>query len=127
MSGRERLEGYLRENGVSFEVEEHPTSYTAQEIAASEHVLGRMFAKVVMATGNGDLMMLVLPAPSVVDVGKVSEVLGKQVRLASESEFATAFSDCEPGAMPPFTNPTGPPSRKLVKSALRSQLLSRPP
>ena len=104
MNGRERLESYLRENGVSFEVEEHPTAYTAQKIAASEHVPGRMFAKVVMATTNGDLMMLVLPAPSVVDLAKASEVVGGQVRLASESEFATAFSDCEAGAMPPFGN-----------------------
>jgi Ala-tRNA(Pro) deacylase len=104
MSGRERLESYLRENGVSFEVEEHPTAYTAQKIAATEHVPGRMFAKVVMAITNGDLVMLVLPAPSVVDVGKVAEVLGEDVRLASESEFATTFADCEPGAMPPFGN-----------------------
>jgi hypothetical protein len=30
MSGRERLESYLRENGVSFEVGEHLTAYTAR-------------------------------------------------------------------------------------------------
>ena len=40
-----------------------------------------------------------------VDLAKASEVVGEQVRLASESEFATAFSDCEAGAMPPFGNP----------------------
>ena len=104
MNGREMLGSYLLENGVPFEVEEHPTAYTAQKIAAAEHVPGRMFAKVVMATTDGDLMMLVLPAPLVVDVARVSEVIGEQVRLASESEFAAAFSDCEPGAMPPFGN-----------------------
>jgi len=38
----------------------------------------------------------------VVDVAKVSEVLGKQARLASEGELASAFPDCEAGAMPPF-------------------------
>ena len=49
--------------------------------------------------------MLVLPASSVVDVAKVSEVLGgRQVRMASEPEFASAFPDCEAGAMPPFGN-----------------------
>jgi Ala-tRNA(Pro) deacylase len=104
MDGRERLENHLRENGVAFEVQEHPTAYTAQKIAASEHVPGRMFAKVVMAATNGDLIMLVLAAPSVVDVAKVSEVLGTQARMASEKEFAPAFPDCEPGAMPPFGN-----------------------
>ena len=104
MDGRERLESYLRENGVAFEIQEHPTAYTAQKVAASEHVSGRMFAKVVMASAEGDLIMLVLPASSVVDVSKVSEVVGKQCQLASEREFASAFADCEPGAMPPFGN-----------------------
>ena len=104
MDGRDRLENHLRENGVVFEVQEHPTAHTAQKIAASEHVPGRMFAKVVMAITEGDLIMLVLAASSVVDVAKVSEVLGKQARLASEGEFASAFPDCEAGAMPPFGN-----------------------
>ena len=102
MGGRDRLEHHLRENGVVFGVQEHPTAFTAQKIAASEHVPGRMFAKVVMAITEGDLIMLVLAASSVVDVAKVSEVLGKQARLASEGEFASAFPDCEAGAMPPF-------------------------
>jgi len=49
-------------------------------------------------------VILVLPAPSVVDVDKVAEVVGEDVRLASESEFAATFADCEAGAMPPFGN-----------------------
>ena len=102
MDGRDRLENHLREHGVVFGVQEHPTAYTAQKIAASEHVPGRMFAKVVMAITEGDLIMLVLTASSMVDVAKVAEVLGKQARLASEGELASAFPDCEAGAMPPF-------------------------
>jgi len=104
LDGMDRLENYLRENGVVFGVQEHPTAYTAQTIAAFEHVPGRMFAKVVMASTDGDLIMLVLAASSVVDVAKVSEVLGEKTRLASEGEFAPAFPDCEAGAMPPFGN-----------------------
>jgi len=104
MDGRDRLENHLRENGVVFGVQQHPTAYTAQTIAASEHVPGRMFAKVVMASTDGDLIMLVLAASSVVDVAKVSEVLGQKTRLAPEGEFAPAFPDCEAGAMPPFGN-----------------------
>ncbi len=109
MSGRDRLESHLRDNDVAFEVQEHPQAYTAQKIAASEHVSGRMFAKVVMATANGDLIMLVLPAPSPVDLAKVSDLVGKAARLASESEFASSFPDCEAGAMPPFGNLYGVP------------------
>jgi len=45
---RERLESYLRENGVAFRVDWHPLAYTAQEVAAAEHVSGYLVAKPVM-------------------------------------------------------------------------------
>lgn len=105
MDCKERLEEYLRDNGVPFEVQEHRPAFTAQRVAATEHVPGRMFAKVVMAEEDGELVMLVLPANSVVDTRKASVAVGGQeVRLASEREFAPRFPDCEAGAMPPFGN-----------------------
>ena len=110
MDCRARLESLFRERGVSFEVQEHPTAFAAQTVAASEHVPGRTFAKVVMALADGELVMLVLPAPSMVDVSKLGAVFGgKQIRLASEEDFAGAFPDCEPGAMPPFGKEYGVP------------------
>ena len=103
MRHKERLETYLRENRVEFQVQPHPPAYTAQEVAATEHVPGRMFAKVVMAMVNGNLTMLVLQAPDAVDLQKVANALGaNEVRLAAEDEFAPRFPDCEVGAMPPF-------------------------
>ena len=102
---KERLENHLRENGVSFEVQHHPRVITAQEVAATEHVPGKMLAKVVMVLADGRMIMLALPAPYEVDLQKVGEVLGaREVRLAEEEEFADAFPDCEVGAMPPFGN-----------------------
>ena len=53
MDCRDKLESYFREQGVAFEVKEHPTAYTAQRIAATEHVPGRAFAKVVIARSDG--------------------------------------------------------------------------
>jgi Ala-tRNA(Pro) deacylase len=67
MGCRERLERYLRENGAPFEVQDHRMAYTAQQIAAAEHVPGRMLAKVVMVLADGEMAMLVLSAPSLVD------------------------------------------------------------
>jgi len=105
MDCKERLEEYLRDNGVPFEVQEHRPAFTAQRVAAAEHVPGRMFAKVVMAEKDGDLVMLVLPATAVVDTRKASTVVGgNPVRLTAEREFAPRFPDCEAGAMPPFGN-----------------------
>jgi Ala-tRNA(Pro) deacylase len=103
MGCKEDVEAYLRENKVPFEVQHHAVAYTAQEVAAAEHVPGRMLAKVVMLLGDGKLSMFVLPAPARVDLEKAASVLGaKDVRLAHEDEFADRFAGCEVGAMPPF-------------------------
>ncbi|MDQ7858214.1 MAG: YbaK/EbsC family protein [Armatimonadota bacterium] len=110
MQGRERLEAYLREHGVRYEVTPHAEAYTAQEVAAAEHVSGRQFAKVVIAEVDGTTVMLVLPAALRVDLLRVRAALGaRSARLAREEEFAPRFPDCEPGAMPPFGHLYGVP------------------
>ena len=105
MKGKENLEKYLRTNKVPFQVQHHPLAYTAQEIAASEHLPGKMLAKVVMVMADGELVMLAVPAPEIINMNDVAAALGaKEIRLAHEDEFVGAFPDCEVGAMPPFGN-----------------------
>jgi Ala-tRNA(Pro) deacylase len=107
---RDRLENYLRENQVRFEEHHHPRAVSAQEVAASEHVPGRMLAKTVMVLADGEMVMLALPAPYQVDLEKAAAALGvDEVRLAEEEEFEDSFPDCEVGAMPPFGNLYGVP------------------
>ena len=38
----------LSEHGVAFETYSHPAAYTAQEVAAEEHVSGYVMAKAVL-------------------------------------------------------------------------------
>lgn len=110
MECRDRLENYLRENQVRFEEQHHPRAVSAQEVAASEHVPGRMLAKTVMVLADGEMVMLALPAPYQVDLEKAAAALGvDEVRLAEEEEFEDSFPDCEVGAMPPFGNLYGVP------------------
>ena len=110
MSCKDRLESFLRRNHVSYQVQHHPLAYTAQEVAASEHVPGKKLAKVVVATTDGSLYLLALPATHRVDLTEVERVVGRApVRLAREEEFAAALPDCEVGAMPPFGNLYGLP------------------
>ena len=103
MSCKETLEKYLGDQGVAFQIQHHPLAYTAQEVAASEHISGNMLVKVVMAFADDRLLMLALPASFRVDLDKAAGALGaKAVRLASEEEFGGALPDCEVGAIPPF-------------------------
>jgi len=107
MNGKDRLESFLRSNKISFQVHHHPEAFTAQEIAAVEHVPGRELAKVVVVSDGDRLAMAVVPAPKQVDLGKAAAALGApEVRLASEDEFSTQFPDCDTGAMPPMGNGT---------------------
>ena len=53
MNCKQRLEEYLRENEVPYQAQHHPRAITAQEVAATEHVPGRMFAKTVMVSTDG--------------------------------------------------------------------------
>lgn len=110
MDCQERMEAYLRENGVPFEVKRHSTAYTMPEVAAALHEPGKHVAKVVMVKAEDQMAMLVVPSPYRLNMDQVRELLGvKKARLAQEHEFSGLFPDCAPGAMPPFGNLYGLP------------------
>ena len=96
---------YLSGEGVSYVADEHPPAYTAQEVAASEHVSGDMTAKPVILYDGDEYVMCVLPASYRLNFGKASKALQAiDLRLASEEEMGEIFDDCELGAEPPFGN-----------------------
>jgi Ala-tRNA(Pro) deacylase len=110
---------FLEEEHCSFAVMEHPTTYTAQEMAHELHVPGREVAKTVLLRANGDydFVVAVLPAHKRVDLQRVSELLGgSEVELASEADIAAHCPDCEPGALPPFGSRYG--MRTIVDESL---------
>jgi len=105
MPCKERLEQYLRDNGVPFETMTHTQAYTMPEVAAALHVPGKQVAKVVVVKADGKTVMLVLPASHCLSFAQVRAMLeAKKVSLAKEEEFTDLFPDCAVGAMPPFGN-----------------------
>lgn len=105
MSIARRVKTYLDEEGVSYEHSEHPPAFTAQEVAAAEHVPGKELAKTVMLTDGEAFVMAVLPATRRVEMNELREVAGNpELRLAEEEEFAGLFPNIEIGAMAPFGN-----------------------
>ncbi|MEJ1418247.1 MAG: YbaK/EbsC family protein, partial [Candidatus Sedimenticola sp. (ex Thyasira tokunagai)] len=52
--------------------------------------------------GDQDRYMLALiPATHHLNIGRVNQILGRKLELITEDELASAFSDCEVGAIPP--------------------------
>jgi len=100
-----KIEEFLKKNKVAFEVREHEPAYTAQEVAAEEHVTGNMMAKAVVVHTKDGFAMCVLPASYKLDMKKVAKAIkSRKVRLADEKELAELFPDVEVGAEPPFGN-----------------------
>ncbi len=99
---------FLKSNKVKFQLRHHPARYTAQEVAAAEHITGEEVAKIVILKAGDRFAMCVLPATFVLAMPEVKKVLGaKDVRLATEDEIAKVFPDCQVGAMPPFGSEYG--------------------
>lgn len=103
MSACKRLRDFLDFHNIKYVVLLHSQAFTAQEVAQRLHVPGREMAKVVVVKTPKSLALVVVRALDRVDLDLVSAMMG-QARMATEAEFASAFPDCEVGAMPPFGN-----------------------
>lgn len=99
---------FLKKKGVKFQEMQHAVAFTAQEIAAEQHIPGRMMVKAVVVKADGEFFLAVLPAIFNVDFAKLKKLLdvGK-VTLATEAEMEELFPDTEIGAEAPFGGPYG--------------------
>ena len=99
-----KLTEFLNQGKVRYEILHHPEAFTAQELAAIEHIKGKHHAKVVVVKAGAEKFMAVLPADHRVDLEKLDKATGKRTALATEAEFKALFPDCAVGTMPPFGN-----------------------
>ncbi len=98
-----KLKALLDGAKVKYKVMTHPVVYTAQEIAAAQHVPGRQLAKCVLVKTDSGPALAVLPAVHRIDFKKLKSVLGaKSVSIANEGDIKAQFPDVEVGAMSPF-------------------------
>jgi Ala-tRNA(Pro) deacylase len=98
-----KLREFLDSRQAQYTVTTHRPAFTANEVASAEHLPAREMAKTVVAFGDNQYFMLVIPASRHVDLREVQRALGlRHVRLATEMELTALFPDCEVGAMPPI-------------------------
>jgi Ala-tRNA(Pro) deacylase len=105
------LQSYLDELGVHYRLSRHEQTYTAQDLAAAEHVSGREVIKPVVVRADGQLVMCALPASYRIDLNELREqLMADDVSLADESAMKEMFPDCELGAAPPIGRLYGMPT-----------------
>jgi Ala-tRNA(Pro) deacylase len=97
------LQSFLDDNQIHYRLCRHAPAYTAQELAAAEHVSGKRVIKPVVIRADGQLILCALPACYHVDVDELKEqLLADLVEVVDESHLLTLFRDCETGALPPI-------------------------
>jgi Ala-tRNA(Pro) deacylase len=107
MSIAASVERRLNEMGVKYEMIPHRHTSSSTYTAQAAHVPGEQLAKSVMLEDDRGFVMAVLPAARKVDLRSLRHLLGRNLGLANESEFAQLFADCEPGAIPPLGDAYG--------------------
>jgi Ala-tRNA(Pro) deacylase len=97
------IQDYLDQLGVNYRLSRHDTTYTAQDLAAAEHVPGRRVIKPVVVKADGEFVMCALPASHRIDLDTLRQQLQvNEIELAEEDELNELFPNCELGAEPPI-------------------------
>ncbi len=100
-----RLQKFLDDNGVEYEVIPHRQDYRARVTARDTDTPSKEFAKSVLLLVDGKHALAVVPASRDIALSNVRDAVGaRDVHLASEDDFETLCPDCEVGAAPPFGN-----------------------
>ena len=120
MTMLDTIEEYLQETGTPFTHTKHRLAYTAREVARAEQLSPHTLAKTVVTHDERGYALAVIPGDCLVDLYELRRALNRaEMRLATETEIARLFPDCELGAMPPLGNLRGLPV--YVDATLASQ------
>ena len=105
----DRLERWLREAGVAFEILEHAPVRTSEEAARVRGTPLEAGAKALVVRADDRFVHCVLPAHLKADNARLRALLGtRRLRFATPEELQS-LTGCAPGAVPPFGNLFGLP------------------
>src|SRR5437764_10865019 len=106
----DRLESWLKERGVSFNVLRHEPVFTSEQAAAVRGTSLASGAKALIVKAGERFVLLVVPADRKLDSRKARTSLGvKALRFATPEEVLER-TGLRPGSIPPFGSLFGLPT-----------------
>jgi Ala-tRNA(Pro) deacylase len=96
------LRQFLEQQGVGYDMLQHPTTMSSMRSAEASHVPGDRLAKAVVLSDQQGYLLAILPASHHLVLDDLAAVLQRQVKLATEQEVESLFPDCVRGAVPPI-------------------------
>jgi Ala-tRNA(Pro) deacylase len=100
MAIAKRVDDYLREQGVEFDLIPHRTTGSTHESAMAAHVGDDHIAKAVVVRDDKGIAMAVIPGDSWLDMNILNRETDRDFRLDDEADLAGLFPDCAEGAVP---------------------------
>lgn len=102
MTIAQTVQGYIEGRGVAYQPLPHPAAGSSHENAEAAHVREDHIAKAVILHDAQGEVMVVIPGDAWVRLHAVNQALGRELVLASETDAARHFPDCDQGAIPPL-------------------------
>ena len=107
MNALHRIERYLDEHLIPFDIVAHPHSHTSPETARYAGIDASRLAKGVLLEGQDCQLVAMIPADQEIHFGKLGLDQGIAFSLAEEARVRELFTDCEPGVIPGLPNAWG--------------------
>jgi len=120
MKDSHRIEHFLDERQVPYEVIGHLPTITSQHTAHAAHLEPARLAKGVLLEGDDCVLVAMVPADQDIRIEKLQMELGRSLRLADEATVKDVFGDCDPGTVP------GLPMAWGVETVWDDALLAQP-
>lgn len=100
MNALHRIERFLDEHMIPFDIVAHPHTQTSLATARSAHVSSGRLAKGVLLQGNECVMVAMIPADQEVHLGRLGLEQDQEFSLADETSVSELFPGCDPGVIP---------------------------
>jgi Ala-tRNA(Pro) deacylase len=101
------LQQYLDGRGVAYDVITHDRTLRSSTTAEASGIPENNLAKGVLIKRKDGYVLAIVPASHHVELDEVGNWAKQPVGLATESEVAEIFRDCELGAVPPVAGAYG--------------------
>ncbi len=92
----------LARQDITFDTVHHTHSSCSMDSAHAAHIPAEQLVKPVILEDDAGYVMALVPANQQVKIRELNHFLRRKMGLATESEVAELFSDCEAGAIPPL-------------------------
>lgn len=102
MTMAKKLETFLLQHGVEYDLVPHPKTYSSRDTAKAAHVADDHIAKAVIVRDEQGYAMVVIPASHWLKLEALQQEADRDFALAAESDATKLFPDCAEGAIPPL-------------------------